>query len=126
MKFWFDTLRSRLLLTFITYVLYMLLYFLTDEVMRDFYLEKHPVWDYVVDILTTLVCVFFFVQLSICYSKVIYRRFMSLAHPYRSRLYSSSDSRYLPHYTNGNASKTYPKSSHDKFKTVSELPDEIL
>ena len=54
MKFWFDTLRSRLLLTFITYVLYMLLYFLTDEVMRDFYLEKHPVWDYVVDILTTL------------------------------------------------------------------------
>ncbi len=80
MKFWFDTLRSRLLLTFITYVLYMLL----DEVMRDFYLEKHPVWDYVVDILTTLVCVFFFVQLSICYSKLIYRRFMSLAHPYRS------------------------------------------
>lgn len=84
MKFWFDTLRSRLLLTFITYVLYMLIYFLTDEVMRDFYLEKHPVWDYVVDILTTLVCVFFFVQLSICYSKVIYRRFMSLAHPCRS------------------------------------------
>ena len=84
MKFWFDTLRSRLLLTFITYVLYMLIYFLTDEVMRDFYLEKHPVWDYVVDILTTLVCVFFFVHLSICYSKVIYRRFMSLAHPYRS------------------------------------------
>ena len=30
MKFWFDTLRSRLLLTLITYVLYTLLYILTD------------------------------------------------------------------------------------------------
>ena len=28
--------------------------------------------------------------------------------------------RYLPHHTNGNASKTHPKSAHDKFKTVSE------
>ena len=27
--------------------------------------------------------------------------------------------RYLPHHTNGNASKTHPKSAHDKFKTVS-------
>ena len=27
--------------------------------------------------------------------------------------------RYLPHHTSGNASKTHPKSSHDKFKTVS-------
>ena len=28
--------------------------------------------------------------------------------------------RYLPHHTNGNASKTHPKSAHDKFKTVSK------
>ena len=28
--------------------------------------------------------------------------------------------RYLPHHRSGNASKTHPKSSHDKFKTVSE------
>ena len=27
--------------------------------------------------------------------------------------------RYLPHHTSENASKTHPKSSHDKFKTVS-------
>ena len=29
--------------------------------------------------------------------------------------------RYLPHHTNGNASKTHSKSAHDKFKTVSRL-----
>ena len=29
--------------------------------------------------------------------------------------------RYLPHHRSENASKTHPKSSHDKFKTVSEF-----
>ncbi|WP_204502689.1 hypothetical protein, partial [Bacteroides gallinaceum] len=29
--------------------------------------------------------------------------------------------RYLPHHRSGNASKTHPKSSHDKFKTASEF-----
>ena len=29
--------------------------------------------------------------------------------------------RYLPHHRSGNASKTHPKSSHDKFKTVSQI-----
>ena len=29
--------------------------------------------------------------------------------------------RYLPHHRSGNASKTYPKSSHDKFKTASNI-----
>ena len=29
--------------------------------------------------------------------------------------------RYLPHHRSGNASKTHPKSSHDKFKTASEV-----
>ena len=28
--------------------------------------------------------------------------------------------RYLPHHRSENASKTHPKSSHDKFKTASE------
>ena len=28
--------------------------------------------------------------------------------------------RYLPYHTSGNASKNHPKSSHDKFKTVSK------
>ena len=28
--------------------------------------------------------------------------------------------RYLPHHRSGNASKTHPKSSHDKFKTASQ------
>ena len=28
--------------------------------------------------------------------------------------------RYLPHHTSENASKTHPKSSHDKFKTASK------
>lgn len=38
MKFWFDTLRSRLLLTLVTYALYLLLYIATDSVARDYYL----------------------------------------------------------------------------------------
>ena len=29
--------------------------------------------------------------------------------------------RYLPHHRSENASKTHPKSSHDKFKTASYL-----
>ncbi len=29
--------------------------------------------------------------------------------------------RYLPHHTSENASKTHPKSSHDKFKTASKF-----
>ncbi|WP_337624919.1 hypothetical protein, partial [Phocaeicola sp.] len=32
--------------------------------------------------------------------------------------------RYLPHYRSENASKTHPKSSHDKFKTASEIQTE--
>ncbi|WP_353478159.1 transposase [Phocaeicola barnesiae] len=30
--------------------------------------------------------------------------------------------RYLPHHRSENASKTHPKSSHDKFKTASKFP----
>ena len=30
--------------------------------------------------------------------------------------------RYLPHHSSENASKTHPKSSHDKFKTASKGP----
>ena len=29
--------------------------------------------------------------------------------------------RYLPHHRSGNASKTHPKSSHDKFKTANKV-----
>ena len=29
--------------------------------------------------------------------------------------------RYLPHHRSENASKTHPKSSHDKFKTASKI-----
>ena len=31
--------------------------------------------------------------------------------------------RYLPHHRSENASKTHPKSSHDKFKTASNWQD---
>ncbi|CCY66059.1 unknown [Prevotella sp. CAG:1124] len=54
MKFWFDTLRSRLLLTLVTYALYLLLYIATDSVARDYYLGGgYPAWGYVIDIVTT-------------------------------------------------------------------------
>lgn len=66
-------------------MLYTLLYILTDEQARDFYLSgDYPAWGYAFDVVTTLVCIFFFVQLSICYSRLIYRCFLSLEHPYRS------------------------------------------
>ena len=32
----------------------------------------------------------------------------------------SQIARYLPHHRSENASKTHPKSSHDKFKTASK------
>lgn len=60
-KFWLDTLKSRLWLTLVTYVLYMTLYLLTDEVMREFYLGGHSLLDYVLDVGTMLVCIFLFV-----------------------------------------------------------------
>ena len=34
--------------------------------------------------------------------------------------------RYLPHHRSKNASKTHPKSSHDKFKTASKNPTKIF
>lgn len=58
MKFWFDTLRSRLLLTLVTYALYLLLYIATDSVARDYYLGGgYSAWGYVIDIVTTLVMI---------------------------------------------------------------------
>ena len=34
--------------------------------------------------------------------------------------------RYLPHHRSGNATKTHPKSSHDKFKTASEFLQKVF
>ena len=34
-------------------------------------------------------------------------------------MYPRQIARYLPHHRSENASKTHPKSSHDKFKTAS-------
>ena len=34
--------------------------------------------------------------------------------------FSCQIARYLPHHRSENASKTHPKSSHDKFKTASK------
>ncbi|WP_206423841.1 hypothetical protein, partial [Bacteroides sp. An269] len=34
--------------------------------------------------------------------------------------------RYLPHHRSENASKTHPKSSHDKFKTASKFLVQII
>ena len=65
MKFWFDTFRSRLLLTFVTYALYMLLYIATDGHSREFYSGGNPLSVYLLDVAVTLVCIFLFVQLSI-------------------------------------------------------------
>ena len=38
-----------------------------------------------------------------------------------SLLFFGQIARYLPYHISGNASKTHPKSSHDKFKTVSKI-----
>ena len=86
MKLWFDSIKNRLLLTLITYVFYMLLYLLTDETMRAFYMDKHPLWVYILDISVTLLGCFLFVQLSVFYSQFIFRRFMSFDKPYRNLL----------------------------------------
>lgn len=86
MKFWFDTFKGRLLLTAVTYVIYMMLYILTDQQSREFYFGGAPFMEYVLDAAITLVCIFLFVQISIFYSRVIYRCFMSFEHPYRSLL----------------------------------------
>ena len=37
------------------------------------------------------------------------------------RLQLRQIARYLPHHRSENASKTHPKSAHDKFKTASKL-----
>lgn len=87
MKIWFDTIKSRLLLTFITYSFYILLCFATDEHMADFYLNGgYTIWNHVVEALITLAGCFFFVWLSICYSRIIFSRFRSMEKPYRNLL----------------------------------------
>ena len=40
--------------------------------------------------------------------------FLGLMYPFLRQI-----ARYLPHHRSENASKTHPKSSHDKFKTAS-------
>ena len=42
--------------------------------------------------------------------------FLGLMYPFSCQI-----ARYLPHHRSENASKTHPKSSHDKFKTASEF-----
>lgn len=87
MKGWFDTTRNRLLLTLITFFFYLLLYLVTDEYTGYFYFSGiTPWWGYAVDVTMTFVCCFIFVQLSIFYSKLIFKRFMSFHKPYRSLL----------------------------------------
>ena len=44
--------------------------------------------------------------------------FLGLMYPFSCVLRQIA--RYLPHHRSGNASKTHPKSSHDKFKTASK------
>ena len=53
--------------------------------------------------------------------------FLGLMYPFSCVLwaifwsFSRQIARYLPHHRSENASKTHPKSSHDKFKTASEF-----
>lgn len=54
MKFWFDTFKGRLLLTAVTYVIYMMLYILTDQQSREFYFGGAPFMEYVLDAAITL------------------------------------------------------------------------
>ena len=46
--------------------------------------------------------------------------FLGLMYPFRQI------ARYLPHHRSENASKTHPKSSHDKFKTASKNINRFL
>ncbi len=45
--------------------------------------------------------------------------FLGLMYPFSCVLCLRQIARYLPHHRSENASKTHPKSSHDKFKTAS-------
>ncbi|MDO4181935.1 MAG: sensor histidine kinase [Bacteroidales bacterium] len=87
MKIWFDTIKSRLLLTFITYCFYVLLCFATDEHIMEYYCDDaRTLWQYIVGEVITFAGCFLFVWLSICYSRVIFSRFRSLEKPYRNLL----------------------------------------
>ena len=47
--------------------------------------------------------------------------FLGLMYPFSCVLWAIRQiARYLPHHRSENASKTHPKSSHDKFKTASK------
>jgi len=50
------------------------------------------------------------------FSCVLWAIFLSPSAPVLRQI-----ARYLPHRRSENASKTHPKSSHDKFKTASKL-----
>ena len=47
--------------------------------------------------------------------------FLGLMYPFSCVLWARQIARYLPHHRSENASKTHPKSSHDKFKTASKF-----
>ena len=50
------------------------------------------------------------------FSCVLWAIFLALSAPVLRQI-----ARYLPHHRSENASKTHPKSSHDKFKTASKF-----
>ena len=53
--------------------------------------------------------------------------FLGLMYPFSCVLWVLRQiARYLPHHRSKNASKTHPKSSHDKFKTASEYPNRVI
>ena len=54
--------------------------------------------------------------------------FLGLMYPFSCVLWAifRQIARYLPHHRSENASKTHPKSSHDKFKTASKNINRFL
>jgi len=55
------------------------------------------------------------------FSCVLWAIFLVLSAPVLRQI-----ARYLPHHRSGNATKTHPKSSHDKFKTASEFLQKVF
>ncbi len=85
MKKQFDNIRNKLLLTFVTFCLYYMLSFMTDKNFVSFYVMSHfTLVDYLEEVLIVFLISFFFVELSIFYSRFIFRRLFSYKNPYRS------------------------------------------
>lgn len=81
----FDNLKNKLLLALILFIFHYLLSFVVDDSCLTYYLSGNlPLSEFIKESVIIFISSYLFVELSICYSRWIFRHFFYFEKPYRS------------------------------------------